>query len=191
MYVTFTITWCCDHTEWKQAISQYRYALSKWRRHHNHLLLPVACAPCRINKPFLSSSAGCPDHLQLGVQTKFWKPFGPRGASGIAGLVGARTAAAASWGAAATWAFWAAATAARVPAGGAHGFPRLIGSGPGSRNFGLPAAVASEVTHPIGFGNCGDDGCLIKTRMMPFGIVSDGETCSTISPSCKVLTSGL
>lgn len=30
-----------------------------------------------------------------------------------------------------------------------------MGSGPGSRNLGPPAALASDVTQPMGFGNLG------------------------------------
>mmetsp|Transcript_40130 Transcript_40130/g.128855 ORF Transcript_40130/g.128855 Transcript_40130/m.128855 type:complete len:212 (-) Transcript_40130:860-1495(-) len=66
-----------------------------------------------------------------------------------------------------------------------------MGSGPGSKNFGPPADVASCVTHPIGFGNCGDEGCRICMRTIPFLSLKAGATCSTISPSCNDWTSGL
>mmetsp|Transcript_69286 Transcript_69286/g.218933 ORF Transcript_69286/g.218933 Transcript_69286/m.218933 type:complete len:274 (-) Transcript_69286:561-1382(-) len=119
-----------------------------------------------------------------GFHVRFWKPYGPR-TTGAAGREGGPP---------------------RAPPDGPGGprgrqglgevyagerQPCVIGSGPGSRNLGPPAAVASCVTQPMGLGNCGDEGCRIWIRTMPFFSLKCGAVCSTISPSCSVCTSWL
>lgn len=69
------------------------------------------------------------------------------------------------------WALGRQAGAAHEEAGAAHeeeagGLQLLlvdfcIGSGPGSRNLGPPAAVASCVTQPMGLGKTDEEGCRI------------------------------
>mmetsp|Transcript_96887 Transcript_96887/g.312853 ORF Transcript_96887/g.312853 Transcript_96887/m.312853 type:complete len:214 (-) Transcript_96887:1043-1684(-) len=124
-----------------------------------------------------------------GFHMRFWKPYGPRGATGAAGLDVAAEPAAMPAVAPGGPPRGRHAGAGMLQAGGRQ--PLAIGSGPGSRNLGPPAAVASWVTQPMGFGNCGEEGCRIWMRMMPFFSLKDGDTCSTISPSCSLRTSSL
>mmetsp|Transcript_35450 Transcript_35450/g.98079 ORF Transcript_35450/g.98079 Transcript_35450/m.98079 type:complete len:225 (+) Transcript_35450:52-726(+) len=124
------------------------------------------------------SSAPLPSSAPEDFHVRFWKPYRPRGA-GSRAPAGPREALGGPRG-------------RHQDPGDARGRqPCDIASGPGSRNLGPPAAVASCVTHPIGLGNSGEEGCRIWIRMMPFCSLKGAATCSTIAPSWRVWTSWL